>query len=210
MSALSFEEIEAKIVAKARRGDAGAGDAWLALHDAAQSPDGDGDLAKRAAKRLQQRKNDRYRSRRAIRTPVAMAPCDGMTQKRDAGDAVPDLPDLSPSFVDDDNDDKKVWTRSMIISTGLAGTRFRAPDAFGDDDADDDAARFEDSVEAAKIEVKPRDRVVLECLVDKKLSVKQTARRVGKTDSAIYAAIKRMRPVISRHMRQATIAGGAA
>ena len=201
-AALSFAEMESKIIAKAMRGDDGAGDAWLALHDAAHGDDGDGDLASRYSKRLKQRKNDEYRSRRAIRTPVAIGPRDGITKKIDDDDVVPDL---SPGFVDDD---KKVWTDEMIVAYGLAGTRFKAPDALGDDtDSDDDAARFEDAVEAAKLEVKDRDRVVLVCLVDDKLNVAQTARHVKKTKQAIYEAIKRIRPVIARHMRQAI--GGA-
>jgi len=209
MSAItpSFAELESKIIAKARRGDAGAGDAWLALYDAAQDADGTGDLETRAAKRLQQRKNNEYKSRRAAQTPVAVGPRDGITQKRDPSDPVPDLGVVA--FIDDDNDDdKRVWTRAMIIGAGLSGTRFKAPDAI-DDDTDDDAARFDAAVEAAKLEVKARDRVVLECLADDKLTVAQTARRVGKTDQAIYAAIKRMRPVIARHMRQVAIGGAA-
>jgi len=195
MSALTFSEIEAKIIAKARRGDAGAGMAWLALHDAASAADGEGNLAARAALRLRQLKNDEYRSCRAIWTPVAVGPRDGRTQKCDPSDLVPDH---GAAIVA--NDDKKVWTREMVIASGIAGTRVHAPAVF-DTDAEDDAARFEAAVEAAKIEVKPRDRVVLGCLVDDKLSVKQTARRVGKTDQAIYASIKRMRPIIARHMR---------
>ena len=206
MIAPSFAKLEAEIIAKARQGDKNAGDAWLALHDAAHRSRGAGDLAAHAARKLKQRKNAEYRSRRGIYTPVAVAPRDGITNRRDPDDAVPDL---SPGFVFVD-DDKKVWTRSMIIAGGLSGTRLKAPDAFLDGDADDgdsDAARFEDAVEAAKIEVKDRDRVVLVCLVDDKLNVDQTARRVGKTKQAIYASIKRMRPVIARHMRQAE--GGA-
>jgi hypothetical protein len=200
MSALTFSEIEAEIIAEARRGDAGAGDAWLALYDAAHADDGTGDLAARAAKRLQQRKNNEYKSRRAIWSPVAVGPRDGITKS----DAMPDI--RRPVAVDDD---KRVWTRSMIIAAGLAGTRIKAPDAFDDDDTDAEAARLDAAVEAAKLEVKPRDRVILACLVDDKLSVSQTARRVGKTDQAIYASIKRMRPVIARHMRQVAIGGAA-
>jgi len=191
MSALSsFAEMEAKIIAKAKRGADDAGMAWLALHDAAQSPDGDGDLAARAAWRLKQRRNDEYRSRRGIYTPVAVGPCDAMTQKRDAADAVPNL---SPGFVDDD---KRVWTRAMIIASGLAGTRLKAPDEF-DDDTDSDAdARFHAAVEAARLKVKPRDREVLACVYDERLSVAQTACRVGKTKQAIYEAIGRIAQAI--------------
>ena len=213
MSAIapSFAELESKIIAKvakaakARRGNDGAGDAWLALYDAAQDADGAGNLAARAANRLKQRKNDEYRSRRQIQHPVAMAPRGGITKRRDPDDAVPDLGAVV-FFVDDD---KRVWTRTMIVTGGLAGTRFKAPDALGDDtdNNDDDAARFDAAVESAKIEVKPRDRVVLACLVDDKLNVVQTARRVGKTKQAVYASIKRMRPVIARHMRQVAIGG---
>ena len=186
-AARSFAEIEAEIIAKARRGDDGAGEAWLALHDAARDADGDGDLASRYRQRVRQHKNDEYRSRRAVQTPVAMAPRDAMTQRRDADDTAPDL---SPVFVDDD---KRVWTRAMIIAAGLSGTRFRSPDAFGDDAEDDE---FNARVEAARLKIKPRDRVVLACVYDEQLSVAQTARLVKKTNAAIYASLKRIAQAI--------------
>jgi len=186
MSALSFADLEAKIIAKARRGAADAGAAWLALHDAALDADGDGDLATRAANRLKQIKNDECRTRRNIQHPVAMAPRDGITQKCGVDDPVPHL--RRPVVDADDKKTKSVWTREMLVASGIAGTRIKAPDAFGDDAEGEFNAR----VDAARIKVKPRDRVVLACVYDERLSVAQTARRVGKTDAAIYASLKRI------------------
>jgi DNA-directed RNA polymerase specialized sigma24 family protein len=186
MSAIapSFAELESKIIAKAKRGAKDAGDAWLALHDATQDADVDGDLETRAARRLKQRRNDECRTRRNIQHPVAFGPRDGITQKCGVDDPVPHL--RRPVV---DADDKSVWTREMVAASGIAGTRIKAPDA--DDDTDEDT-RFEAAVDAARLKLKPRDRAVLACVYDERLSVKQTADRVKKTPQAIYASMKRI------------------